>query len=142
MLKRRTRITARVFGILALLSVVGGATTPTNTATERVILLLYTVPLCVMWFVLLLRHRWAWWGLTAFYVLGLLGMLSYASQISSSGAAHKSMDIGSLVALTLATVGWPLVILLTDRPKHWRNAEAPTQPVVEENTRADSDPQV
>ena len=119
MLKRRTRITAKAFGFLLLLSTLGAVGIKVPNVAEQVLAILCAAVPCVMWFSLLGTRSWAWWTLLVFYLLGLFGMGLYASDVLASSADDKLISLGALCALTLFTVGWPMVILLTDRPSSW-----------------------
>lgn len=119
MLKRRTRVTAKVFGFLLTLSVIGAFGVAASTMGERILLVVCAVVPCVMWWALLAARAWAWWTLLVFYALGLYGMGLYAGDVLLPSAPDKLVNLGALGALTLVTVGWPVTILLTDRPKGW-----------------------
>ena len=78
------------------------------------------------WFALLWRQVWAWWTLVVFYLLGLIGLLDYAST-APAGASDRYLFWAMLGALAILTILWPLAALLTDRPRMWRDQIAPSE---------------
>lgn len=118
-MRRRTRITAWVFGILGILglsSMLGS--TAVRSEADRFVLIACGFAITALWFGLLAGRAWAWRGILVVLPIQLLAIPHNAAGLPSASRSPLFFWTGMAI-ITGTMMGWEMFVLLTDPPRRW-----------------------